>query len=240
MRITSAGERRTRRTAREVERLAAGLKAFTTWNTTRTLQTCREACGGEGYISANRLPALKDDTDIFTTFEGDNTVLMLWVGRNLLAMPTPSEPVDATHGDFRSWFVRREQTILEEIRAKLAQLAQEGVDPHVAAARQQTALFHAAQAYAERVVLEAFEAGIRQNADESLHEVLRQIRDLFALALMEQHRGWYLENGMLTPARSKGLAETIDRLCADLAPDAPALVEAFGIPAQCLSAPIAE
>ncbi len=73
--------------AREVELLAAGLKAWATWNATRTLQTCREACGGEGYISANRLPALKADTDIFTTFEGDNTVLMLWVGRNLLAVP---------------------------------------------------------------------------------------------------------------------------------------------------------
>ena len=71
--------------SRPLETLAAGLKAFTTWNTTQTIQTCREACGGEGYMAVNRLSALKADTDICTTFEGDNTVLMQLVAKNLLS-----------------------------------------------------------------------------------------------------------------------------------------------------------
>jgi acyl-CoA oxidase len=71
--------------SRPLETLAAGLKAFTTWNTTQTIQTCREACGGEGYLAVNRLGALKADTDICTTFEGDNTVLMQLVAKNLLS-----------------------------------------------------------------------------------------------------------------------------------------------------------
>lgn len=66
------------------ETKAAAIKAFATWNATRTIQTCRECCGGEGYIAANRLAALKADTDICTTFEGDNTVLMQLVAKNLL------------------------------------------------------------------------------------------------------------------------------------------------------------
>ena len=69
---------------RQVETMAAGLKAFSTWNTTHTLQTGREACGGEGYLAINRFAALKADSDIFTTFEGDNTVLMQLVAKNLL------------------------------------------------------------------------------------------------------------------------------------------------------------
>ena len=48
------------------------------------LQTGREACGGEGYLAINRFAALKADSDIFTTFEGDNTVLMQLVAKNLL------------------------------------------------------------------------------------------------------------------------------------------------------------
>jgi acyl-CoA oxidase len=72
-------------TSRPLETLAAGLKAFTTWNTTQTIQTCREACGGEGYLAVNRISALKADTDIYTTFEGDNTVLMQLVAKNLLS-----------------------------------------------------------------------------------------------------------------------------------------------------------
>ncbi|MBW3561149.1 MAG: acyl-CoA dehydrogenase family protein [Actinobacteria bacterium] len=69
---------------RRLESLAAGIKATTTWHATHTIQTCREACGGAGYLSVNRLPQLKADTDVFTTFEGDNTVLMQLVARGLL------------------------------------------------------------------------------------------------------------------------------------------------------------
>lgn len=69
---------------RELESRAAGIKAITTWHATRTIQDCREACGGAGYLSANRLPGLKADTDVFTTFEGDNTVLLQLVAKGLL------------------------------------------------------------------------------------------------------------------------------------------------------------
>jgi acyl-CoA oxidase len=70
--------------SREVEVLTAGLKAYTSWHTVRTLQTCREACGGAGYMANNRFAALRADTDVFTTFEGDNTVLMQLVAKALL------------------------------------------------------------------------------------------------------------------------------------------------------------
>jgi acyl-CoA oxidase len=72
------------RDRRELEALAAGLKATSSWHTTHTIETCRECCGGAGYISVNRFSALKADTDIFTTFEGDNTVLMLLAARGIL------------------------------------------------------------------------------------------------------------------------------------------------------------
>ncbi len=71
--------------SKEIEALAAGLKAYTTWFATSTIQTCREACGGQGYLASNRFTALKADTDIFTTFEGDNTVLMQLVAKGLLS-----------------------------------------------------------------------------------------------------------------------------------------------------------
>ncbi len=72
------------RERRQLEAHAAGLKAIASWHATQTIQTCRECCGGAGYMSVNRLAALKADTDIFTTFEGDNTVLLLLAARGLL------------------------------------------------------------------------------------------------------------------------------------------------------------
>ena len=64
---------------------AAGIKAVATWHATATIQTCREACGGAGYLEENLLPALKADTDVFTTFEGDNTVLLQLLAKELLS-----------------------------------------------------------------------------------------------------------------------------------------------------------
>ena len=72
------------RRRRDLETFAAGLKAVATWHATDTIQACREACGGAGYLKANRLAALKADTDVFTTFEGDNTVLLQLCAKNLL------------------------------------------------------------------------------------------------------------------------------------------------------------
>ncbi len=69
---------------RELESRAAGLKAANTWHATRAIQEAREACGGAGYMAENRLIALKADTDVFTTFEGDNHVLTQLVAKSLL------------------------------------------------------------------------------------------------------------------------------------------------------------
>ena len=69
---------------RELEARAAGTKALGTWHATETIQECREACGGAGYLAVNRFAALKADTDVFTTFEGDNHVLLQLVAKGLL------------------------------------------------------------------------------------------------------------------------------------------------------------
>ncbi|KRE62078.1 acyl-CoA dehydrogenase [Nostocoides sp. Soil756] len=72
------------RARRALESRAAGTKALLTWHATATIQECREACGGAGYLAVNRFSALKADTDVFTTFEGDNHVLLQLVAKGLL------------------------------------------------------------------------------------------------------------------------------------------------------------
>lgn len=69
---------------RRLEMLAAGTKALSTWHATDSIQASREACGGFGYLAENRLSQLRADLDVYTTFEGDNTVLMQLVAKSLL------------------------------------------------------------------------------------------------------------------------------------------------------------
>lgn len=82
--VFSASEEVDERTRRALESRAAGTKALGTWHASRTIQECREACGGAGYLSANRFDALRADTDVFTTFEGDNHILLQLVAKGLL------------------------------------------------------------------------------------------------------------------------------------------------------------
>lgn len=70
--------------ARELETRAAGMKAMLTRWANDTLQSCREACGGAGYMSDNAITLARQDADIFATFEGDNTVLLQLVAKALL------------------------------------------------------------------------------------------------------------------------------------------------------------
>ncbi|MCI9844726.1 acyl-CoA dehydrogenase [Flavobacterium pectinovorum] len=83
--LTNRFLNRTESEMQDIEALAAGMKSYSTWSTRDILQECREACGGKGYLSENRIDALKNDTEIYTTFEGDNTVLMQLVAKNRLS-----------------------------------------------------------------------------------------------------------------------------------------------------------
>jgi acyl-CoA oxidase len=82
--IFGAGDSVSERRRRALESRAAATKSLGTWHATDTIQECREACGGAGYLAINRFAALKADTDVFTTFEGDNTVLLQLVGKGRL------------------------------------------------------------------------------------------------------------------------------------------------------------
>ncbi len=257
---------------RALESLAAGLKAWSTWNTTQTIQTCREACGGEGYLAINRLAALKADTDIFTTFEGDNTVLLQLLAKNLLTdlqakfkgmskldllqffgeqtstkfielNPLSTSKIEKAHlrdTEFHlSAFRYREQRILLGTAKRMRRLASEGMDAYATFLSCQIRLGVLAQASVERVILEQFAATVDACQDAELKAVLKELLDLFALVQIEKHRGWYLEYSYLQPRKSKAIGREVDQLCADLRPKAVALVNAFGIPDECLAAPIA-
>lgn len=70
--------------SRELEALAAGVKAISTWHAINSTQAARERCGGMGFLTLNRIAQIRCDCDVFATFEGDNTVLLQLVAKGLL------------------------------------------------------------------------------------------------------------------------------------------------------------
>jgi acyl-CoA oxidase len=259
---------------RELESRAAGLKAAQTWHATRTIQMAREACGGAGYLQENRLPHLKADTDVFTTFEGDNTVLLQLVAKGLLtgyrdafgsldgwgkvgfvadmvretvlertaARGLIARLVDAVPGRDdevplrdRGWQLKmledREKHVLEGAIRRLRRGADTpGVRPFDVFNDVQDHVLRTAQVHIDRVVLEAFVAGIERTTDVGARALLERVCDLYALSTIEADRGWFLEHGRLTATRSKALTGAVNGLLKELRPHMVTLVNAFAIP----------
>jgi acyl-CoA oxidase len=263
---------RTEDQMQEIEALAAGLKAYATWNTTQTLQECRECCGGKGYLSENRLDTLKADTEIFTTFEGDNTVLLQLVAKsrltefkqefsnlNLFSILnyvadqaktniTEMNPIIIRNTDdahllnlefHLNAFKYRERTILTSAAKRFKRHIQEGMDSFDAFNVVQHHLKDVALAYIHRVVLEQFQLAITKITDDGVKNVLTQLCQLFALALIDEHKGWYLENGYMEGTKTKAIRKMVNQLCWEIRQEAVPLVNAFDIPDYCLAAPIA-
>jgi len=256
----------------EIEALAAGLKSFATWNATATLQECRECCGGKGYLSENRIEALKNDTDVYTTFEGDNTVLMQLVAKSRLtefrqefsnmnvftilnyisdqAKTTITElnPIivrktDEEHlldAEFQlDAFKYRERDILTSAAKRIKRHIDDGMDSFDAFNVCQHHLVEVAHAYIERIVLEQFILQVENTKDAGCKTVLKKLCDLFALSQIEKNKGWYLEAGYMEGVKTKAIRKLVNQLCWDIRQDAVPLTDAFNIPDECLSAPIA-
>lgn len=253
---------------RELEAEVAGIKAATTWHVSDTLQACREACGGQGYLSVNRIADARADTDIFTTFEGDNTVLMQLLAKGLLtgfrqrfaeqgvvrfaarhlrgqvALTNPIARRDIDELTLRSatqqvrLFEFREATLLYSAARRVQQRMAKKVDQTLAFSEVQEHLLALAAAHVDTVSLRAFIAGVDKARGDE-RVVLDRLRQLHGLTLMERHAGWFYENGVFEPARGRAIRKLVPRIFTELLPDVLALTTSFGIPDACLAAPIA-
>ena len=256
---------------REIESLAAGLKSYATWFTTSTIQECREACGGKGYLAENRFADLKADTDIFTTFEGDNTVLMQLVAKGMLSNfreefhnggymavmrflsgqfastvadknPFVTRKTDEDHLLDKEFhlgaFQHRERELQVSVGMRMQNMIKKRINPYDAYLRVQTHMLVLAEAHIERIVLEQFLAAIEKAKDPGVKKNLKMLCDLYALSTIEEHKGWYLEQGLMDGVKTKAIRRMVDKLCKDTRGEALFLVNAFAIPDELISAPI--
>src|SRR4051795_449229 len=245
------------RARRKLETLAAGVKAIATGPASDTIQSCREACGGAGYLRTSRFATLKADTDVFTTFEGDNTILLQLAAKNLLtdykdafgeldplgmaqfvagqAFEMLSEKIPlrklADGGDLLEretqleLFRWRHEHLLESAARRLKRGIDSGADPFSVLIDCQDHVIEAARSWVDLVVLESFPED----------PAVDKLRSLYALHTIEAERGYYQEHGRLTGSRSKAVIKAVNELCAELRPDARALVDAFGVPEAALA-----
>jgi acyl-CoA oxidase len=207
------------RDRRELESLAAAMKAAASWHATATIQTCRESCGGAGYMSVNQFAALKADTDIFTTFEGDNTVLIQLTARALLTDYAhefgglnPVEMVTFVAG-------QAVETVVERLLArKIAQVIADAVptrDEHrnLLERDHQLELFRWRQGHITAAVANRFRRGLDEGYDA--FEVFRAVQDHAAAAAVAFVDTFLLESfiGAIDDCDDDAVAAALNLVC---------------------------
>lgn len=256
--------KRTLESSKVIHVLSSAFKATFTWHNMRTLQECREACGGQGLKTENRVGHLKSEYDVQSTFEGDNNVLMQQVSKALLAEyiaakkrnkpfkglglehmnnPCPVIPSQLTSSTLRcskfqtDAFCLRERDLLNRFAAEVSQFQAQGESKEYAFILSYQLAEDLGRAFAEKEILQTFIQAEATVPAGSLKDLLALLRSLYALICLEEDAA-FLRYGYLSMDNAAAVRKEGTKLCSELRPHALALVTSFGVPDAFLS-PIA-
>ncbi|RZC46593.1 hypothetical protein C5167_039538 [Papaver somniferum] len=255
---------RTPQANKTIHVVSSAFKAAFTWHNMRTLQECREACGGQGLKTENRMGHLKSEYDVQSTFEGDNHVLMQQVSKALIAEyiaaqkrktpfkglglehmndPRPIIPAELTSSILRSInfqmdiFFLRERDLLHRFASAVSQLQAQGESKENAFMLTYQTAEDLAKAFTERSVLQTFVEAEVAVSDSALKSVFGLLRSMYALISIEEDIS-FLRYGYLSPDKDAAVRKEVTKLCSELRPHTLSVVKSLGIPDAFLS-PIA-
>ncbi|CAD5177408.1 unnamed protein product [Musa acuminata subsp. malaccensis] len=256
--------KRTRESNKSIHIYCSAFKATLSWHTMRVLQECREACGGQGLKTENRVGILKGEYDVQSTFEGDNNVLMQQVSKALLAEyiaahkrkspfkglglehmndPCPIIPSNLNSCTLRSskfqldLFCLRERDLFGRYANEVSQYQAQGETKEKAVLLSYQLAGDLARAFAERSILQIFIDDEMAQPAGPLKDILGLLRSMYALICTEEDAS-FLRYGYLSLDNAAVARKEVMKLCYELRPHALSVVSSFGIPDAFLS-PIA-
>eukprot|EP00697_Spironema_sp_BW2_P014684 gnl/Spiro4/519_TR285_c0_g1_i1.p1 gnl/Spiro4/519_TR285_c0_g1~~gnl/Spiro4/519_TR285_c0_g1_i1.p1 ORF type:complete len:676 (-),score=138.32 gnl/Spiro4/519_TR285_c0_g1_i1:116-2116(-) len=243
----------------DVVRHCCIIKPLVTWHFERTASVCRERCGGQGYLAANRFGDMLGFSHAGITAEGDNCVLLMKTAKELVAgfadgsatFPNPPHPKEWNSVNYdtrsaaallqplRDLLAYRHRATVTELNARSTQLVKDGQSVFDIWQKQESDLIQdTARAFGEHTVMTSFLRTIEATPQSPEREVLTKLCALYAVGCLEANMVWYFQQECMSPQRSVAVQNLSRRLCAELAPHSLSIAEAFGVK-PLLFAPIA-
>ncbi|KAJ1977684.1 hypothetical protein H4R35_002202 [Dimargaris xerosporica] len=237
----------------EVVRLCCVIKPLITWHVERVGTVCRERCGGQGYLRCSRLSSVIGFGHAGITAEGDNSVLMQKVAKELLGdiqkdryrLVPPANSAPCTQ-----WNLAHIPDLVDFQRLRLIHLVKGLSAAMKTKMAQGKSLFEVwmceesdtiqalSKTFGELLSLEQFVHTL-DTAPQSVKPVLQQMCQVYALTLLETDLAWFLTHGFMTPSQGQAVSPLVRQGISVLAPQALHIVNGFGIPDTLLNAPIA-
>ena len=219
-------------------------KAISGWHVGETAAICRERCGGQGYLSCNKFGVDVALTHACMTAEGDNSVLMQKVATERLMVFKPTE--QGTGGNdadlnnqkyLQALLESRENKLFTSLGMKMKKAGKEGrFDTWMY--QEQDLVQAAARAYGERLISESFGKAL-DKADPSLQPILKKLHHLYQMTVIKRDLGYFTTSKLMPIETGAEVGKVTADLCKEVAPQALALSDAFGITDEMLNAPIA-
>ena len=114
-----------------------------------------------------------------------------------------------------------------------------GVPSYQAFLKVQTHVLALGKAYSCELAYSTFCDFVPTISVEKNRLLFEKLGTLHALNAIRDDASWYLEQGYLGSTKSKAIRQRVERLCTELRPHIGVLVDGFGIPEHCMTAPIA-
>ncbi|KAI1318003.1 hypothetical protein EDD11_007386 [Mortierella claussenii] len=239
--------------AEEVVRLCCVIKPLVTWNNERVATTCRERCGGQGYLSVNRFGQFIAFSHAGMTAEGDNSVLMQKVAKELVTLLQKGQldlsklpnPKDAQSWEITSLdtlyklFQLREAGLLKELASAMQSKMGKGKDLfEVWMGEESDTIQAAAKAYGERICFEET-LKVISTVSGGAKAILETLLRLWGLSMVDQYLAWYMTRGLVSQQTAFKVPQAVRDVVAVVGENSLAISDILGVDERLIFAPIA-
>lgn len=214
------------------------IKPLVTWHCNESANICRERCGGQGYLSINRVAEGIPGAHAGMTAEGDNRVLAQKTCKELLEKLKKREyrfPENKKSIKLHSIlslhhaFIQREEILFTRLSNILKNELFKGKSLFdVWSVNYQDLVQESAEAFGERIILQQCLRSIKKHPQ--VKKVLTLTTKLFAVYRIKKDLGFFVSNRILTINQGRLLRERINNLCKRLSLVSLDIVEAWDLP----------
>lgn len=234
---------------------SAGLKAFCTWGTLSAIEVCRQSLGGHGYSSYTGLAPLYADFAVHCTWEGDNTILALQLGRALMSAYEESrsgkkqgqalsylndidsvlqkrcgsaEELNTLAGVEAGWLTASAHFVKVAFD-QFQRYMQQGDTREAAAEKCSQLRFVAGSVHTSGFIFRQFRAAVESMPDngDGVKNALSKMALLYGLWQMEEKSGFLLRSGWLKPDQFDYVTNRVSELCGEVRQFAIPMIDAF-------------
>ncbi|KAG0221570.1 fatty-acyl coenzyme A oxidase [Mortierella sp. GBA43] len=223
-------------TLKETHATSAGLKAFCTWGTLNAIEACRQTLGGHGYSAYTGLATTYNDFAVHCTWEGDNTILTLQLGRYLGCAVKSNEGILSFDVIQEAWGVVT-ANVVKKAGDDFNESLKQGVSPETAYEDCSQARLAAAKIHSFGYVFRRFAQAVK-SAPEGLRPILTKVCLLYGLYSIEQNSGFFLQYRYFTPSQMDYVRAQVNTLCRDVRQEYIALIDAFNYSDYVINSPL--